>query len=824
MAEGDYEFRPKPTVLSRVELDEIIRVAPPAEAVGRDLLDQLDEMEEDLKRVREAEKEAISRNEELEESMKEKEQELRKLQTRLNETQDQYDRVRGDFKDLQQRYRTLSQEHDRLRAETALQDTKQQSEWKIERLTKDNRALEVANTDLRKELQTVKEENLEVSEKIVELNHQHQELLNKNVILETRVDEMANDKDNLLSIQDELRTELQDKMNLLDEFEDKFNRQYRSWEDEKAGLLAQIEALRRESAKTRRGGKGEEQSAGRDDANGISAAELSEMRQELNDAREKEAVEEIKALKAALAKEERRTRDLINQINKQAAKVEDLYDENTMLRQRAGLGDNDKVEIKDIKMQKEATIAQLRALNALLERQVSDLEEERRKLRMEMKFRAKYHGQHALEMGLTNEKLLLLEQYADDLKNNRVEEARVVEQMQKREAMEQAVADGVGTPSPGTAALSAIKAKEIEAVQKVTQECMRRLRQMSQSLFEKRDFKDEDYQRYVDAILVELADADKVLEELLKDPAALITAQQGADGALASPGSPGYGLRPSLSAGRTSAIGSSRPGHRPGQAAVQLMPGDASYLADAVADELREKLKGLARQVADLQVETAQKDVRIKQLLEHKAELEKRIGVAAGERKAEYVTMAEYEDVQLEAQGLKEQLISVLEELASREREAAELHDTSLRYHTKMQAFSDQVKLLYREYAGARTAWKVEKITLEKKHRKAQADADAYKIATRELQTALDTLSKSRDLAEVEKEYLDTVRRMAVVQVYHSLVAKHSRLQHEYRKLLEEQADAVGAPGQEEIFRLRDELNSMVTRYDQVARQAEELK
>ncbi len=64
--------------------------------------------------------------------------------------------------------------------------------------------------------------------------------------------------------------------------------------------------------------------------------------------------------------------------------------------------------------------------------QVADLEEERRKLRMEMKFRAKYHGQHALEMGLSNEKLLLLEQYADDLKNNRVEEARVVDQLTKR--------------------------------------------------------------------------------------------------------------------------------------------------------------------------------------------------------------------------------------------------------------------------------------------------------------------------------------------------------------------------------------------------------
>ncbi len=67
----------------------------------------------------------------------------------------------------------------------------------------------------------------QVSEKIIELNNQQQEMLSKCGVLEIRVEEMANDKDNLLSIQDELRTELQDKMTLLDEFEDKFARQYR---------------------------------------------------------------------------------------------------------------------------------------------------------------------------------------------------------------------------------------------------------------------------------------------------------------------------------------------------------------------------------------------------------------------------------------------------------------------------------------------------------------------------------------------------------------------------------------------------------------------
>jgi hypothetical protein len=182
--------------------------------------------------------------------------------------------------------------------------------------------------------------------------------------------------------------------------------------------------------------------------------------------------------------------------------VEDLSDENTVLRRKAGVGENDKVDTKDVRMQKEATIAQLRSLNALLERQVcqtgstrpachvccttcfwspvdctlyamcacrhcgvcndhecshfatvpaplpvlsqvADLEEERRKLRMELKFRAKYHGQHALEMGLTPDQLLLVEQYVDDIKNGRSDEARLVDQLTHRVSGCSAVTEGL---------------------------------------------------------------------------------------------------------------------------------------------------------------------------------------------------------------------------------------------------------------------------------------------------------------------------------------------------------------------------------------------
>ena len=64
--------------------------------------------------------------------------------------------------------------------------------------------------------------------------------------------------------------------------------------------------------------------------------------------------------------------------------------------------------------------------------QVADLEEERRKLKMEMKFRAKYHGEEALKLGLSPEQLLLLEQFTEELKHGTNEEGKLVDQLSKR--------------------------------------------------------------------------------------------------------------------------------------------------------------------------------------------------------------------------------------------------------------------------------------------------------------------------------------------------------------------------------------------------------
>lgn len=58
------------------------------------------------------------------------------------------------------------------------------------------------------------------------------------------------------------------------------------------------------------------------------------------------------------------------QVNKLSAALEDLSDEAVLLRRKAGLLSDERLDTAGVKLQRDITIAQLRSVNALLERQV----------------------------------------------------------------------------------------------------------------------------------------------------------------------------------------------------------------------------------------------------------------------------------------------------------------------------------------------------------------------------------------------------------------------------------------------------------------------
>eukprot|EP00879_Flechtneria_rotunda_P017649 GHRR01018501.1.p1 GENE.GHRR01018501.1~~GHRR01018501.1.p1 ORF type:complete len:2335 (+),score=1054.13 GHRR01018501.1:417-7421(+) len=441
---------------------------------------------------------------------------------------EQLNRLRDDFDELRGQYAALTAQGSSKEQQREMGEAIRQQEWKIERLIKDNRALEASNCELRAQLEAMKEENLQVSEKILLLDSEARELRLAAAQADDRAEVLIREKGQLVAQAVELRAEVAAKMALLDEFEDRFNRQYRSWEEERSSLASKLEALQKEvrldesskhrAARSRHAGKGMAEGSGTTDTdNGELSreAQLAAMKQALDEAKENEvllleayeqleadvgaeidralakqadelsrlhrrvqyleghldaerkqvalltdetaklegqladannrnvlyesgiyglpqAALEIRQLKEVVASGEARVKELVLQVNKLSAAIEDLSDEAVLLRRKAGLPADQALDTAGVKLQKDLTIAQLRSVNALLERQVSDLEEERRKLRLEVKFRAKYHGKAALEMGLSPEQLLLLEEYVEGLKGGRHPEERLVTQLQQR--------------------------------------------------------------------------------------------------------------------------------------------------------------------------------------------------------------------------------------------------------------------------------------------------------------------------------------------------------------------------------------------------------
>ena len=108
--------------------------------------------------------------------------------------------------------------------------------------------------------------------------------------------------------------------------------------------------------------------------------------------------------------------DALRKLSGISLEAEGVLEENALLREKLGLPADEKLVTKDFRLQSQVTVAQLRAINSQLQREIMELEEDRRKLKMEMRFRAKWQGEHALHMGLSPNQLLLLEEYADSLR------------------------------------------------------------------------------------------------------------------------------------------------------------------------------------------------------------------------------------------------------------------------------------------------------------------------------------------------------------------------------------------------------------------------
>ena len=129
-----------------------------------------------------------------------------------------------------------------------------------------------------------------------------------------------------------------------------------------------------------------------------------------------EAMRDLKGLRLQIRSADAQVQDAVDVSNGLGRKVEDLTEETRFLRQKAGIPEDATIDLGDFKLRSKVEAAQLRALNQQLEHEVMELEEDRRRLRNELRYRAKWQGEHAAKLGLSARQLAMLEEFADALR------------------------------------------------------------------------------------------------------------------------------------------------------------------------------------------------------------------------------------------------------------------------------------------------------------------------------------------------------------------------------------------------------------------------
>ncbi|KAK3738058.1 hypothetical protein QZH41_012933 [Actinostola sp. cb2023] len=118
-----------------------------------------------------------------------------------------------------------------------------------------------------------------------------------------------------------------------------------------------------------------------------------------------EAVQEIKDIKAQIRIRDQNVENLTSQVNKLNLLGNDLEMENEEFRERLGLDPRDKLDIEDIRQKKKVKAEQASAMNRVLVKEIERLEDERLKLKKQLRKQALHRGARAVELGITAEDL-----------------------------------------------------------------------------------------------------------------------------------------------------------------------------------------------------------------------------------------------------------------------------------------------------------------------------------------------------------------------------------------------------------------------------------
>ena len=468
-----------------------------------------------------------------------------------------------------------------------------------------------------------------------------------------------------------------------------------------------------------------------------------------------EAVTEIKQLKQEKRGMGAKLNDALKKLSGISLEAEGMLEENALLRQKLGLPPDEKLVTKDFRLQSQVTVAQLRAINSQLQREIMELEEDRRKLKMEMRFRAKWQGEHALHMGLSPNQLLLLEEYADSLRyggGTAAPESRILGDMERQiQVLEERLAMAqVSLNHPESAASFFALSGGAESLHRESL-VNQNLQGVVASLRERNDELSREAHHFQINIAKLLKDLESSANQLTGEGLSAVKT-----------------IQDKLSL-MLSAVAEGGPIDK-GSGGVVATPRKDSRLVSIEKDL---EIKTAELESRNLVIESLQRElVKVKE--EARAAPEQQAAMAAQASEsipAPSPRKSPEEDLDVTPSALVMQLAQCMNIQSKHEGETKQLVGELQRYKNKLQSFVDQRAILYRQYFAAEQKWKKETEQLKTRIDTLESENAEQKVRIIEIDR-LNLVLQTSGESEIKQELRKIVGKSAVLQVKNMRLAR----------------------------------------------------
>ena len=452
-----------------------------------------------------------------------------------------------------------------------------------------------------------------------------------------------------------------------------------------------------------------------------------------------DAMRGLKMLKRQLRSVEDELGATVRALNQRGEQMEDLLEENRMLRQRAGLPEEEALDVTGFRAASQVELEQLRALCRQLEKEVGLLEDERRALKVELRFRAKWQGMEAARLGLSATQLQLLDEYADSLRHEhhgeRDGEALSVETLERQvHVLQDRLRDAERVTREEFTREAATRVRELEiSLATAEAEKVAALEKLS-AIAAEADSQTQANAALRDAIFSKLAAIEKAQRATELQKASDICSQGGAQDTGAeekdayAPDAMSSELASVLQALRLDVQACATAPADKSAEASQHTHTDRQLASDMSA--LREELQGLRKALVSSvgQQGNARLSAAASGAQGTTIPLQAPISLAPDET-SERATAGLTPDGQMASV----RLVEALAELARREEQLEAISAEMEAYRTSWEHLQDQHRLLYAEYVRRRKEWKAEEASLQERARAAES---AQMVATERAETA----------------------------------------------------------------------------------------